>query len=116
MWDGAPRHIGEISQPAAPGRNLDARRGLEPQGKLRKGRQTMLGKIAGALIGERLAGKNNGARGAILGIVAETVVKRVIPTVAAAAILGFAYKKAKNALDGKEPSYPSDASPSPPSG
>ena len=74
----------------------------------------MLGKIAAAIIGERMAGRNTGARGAIKGILVETVAKKVIPTVAAAAILGYAYKKARRYLD-REPSYPSDASPSPPS-
>ncbi len=79
----------------------------------------MLGKIAGALIGERVAGRNRGAKGAILGIVAETVVRKVVPTIAAIAILSFAYKKARDFLDEEfgegEPSYPSDATPSSPS-
>jgi hypothetical protein len=74
----------------------------------------MLGKIAAAIIGERLAGKNKGARGAIAGIAVETIAKRVIPAIAAAAVLGYVYKKAKGSL-GREPGYPSDASPSPPS-
>ena len=79
----------------------------------------MLGKIAGALIGERIAGRNKGAKGAILGIVAETVVRKVVPTVAAIAILGFAYKKARDFLEEEfgdsEPAYPSEATPSSPS-
>ena len=75
----------------------------------------MLGKVAAAIIGDRMAGRNKGAKGAITGIVVETVAKKVIPTMAAAAVLGFAYKKAKDYLD-REPSYPSDATPSPPSG
>jgi hypothetical protein len=72
----------------------------------------MLGKIAAALIGDRVAGRNKGASGAIKGILVETVAKKVIPTIAAAAILGFAYKKAKGFFGKEEPSYPSDASPS----
>lgn len=75
----------------------------------------MLGKIAAAIIGERLAGKNKGAKGAIIGIAVETVAKRVVPAIAAAAVLGYAYKKAKDYLD-REPVYPSEATPSPPSG
>jgi len=79
----------------------------------------MLGKIAGALIGERIAGRNKGAKGAILGVVAETVVRKVVPTVAAIAILGFAYKKARDFLKeefgGNGPAYPSEATPSSPS-
>jgi hypothetical protein len=73
----------------------------------------MLGKIAAAIIGERLAGKNERAKGAIIGVAVETVAKRVIPAIAAAAVLGYAYKKAKNYLN-REPAYPSDATPSPP--
>ena len=75
----------------------------------------MLGKIAAAIIGDRLAGKNRGAKGAIVGIAVETVAKRVIPAIAAAAVLGYAYRKAKGSRD-REPAYPSDAAPSPPSG
>jgi 3-methyladenine DNA glycosylase Mpg len=75
----------------------------------------MLGKIAAALIGERIGGKNKGAGGAVKGIVVETVAKKLIPTIAAAAILGYAYKKTKDILGREGPSYPSDASPSPPS-
>ncbi|HEU5066918.1 MAG TPA: hypothetical protein VFT61_01855 [Sphingomicrobium sp.] len=79
----------------------------------------MLGKIAGALIGERIAGRNRGAKGAILGVVAETVIRKVVPTVAAIAILGFAYKKARDFLEEEfgdnEPTYPSEATPSSPS-
>jgi hypothetical protein len=78
----------------------------------------MLGKIAGALIGERVAGRNKGAKGAILGVVAETVVRKVVPTIAAIAILGYAYKKTKDFLEeefgGEKPSYPPDATPSSP--
>lgn len=76
----------------------------------------MLGKIAGAVIGGRLAGKNKGASGAVKGILVESVAKRLIPTIAAAAVLGYAYKKAKGSLDREPPSYPSDAEPSSPSG
>ena len=79
----------------------------------------MLGKIAGALIGERIAGRNRGAKGATLGVVAETVIRKVVPTVAAIAILGFAYKKARDFLEEEfgdnEPAYPSEATPSSPS-
>ena len=76
----------------------------------------MLGKIAAAVVGDRIAGRNKGAKGAVLGIVAATALKRVIPTIAAAAILGYAYKKAKNFLEENEPDYPSEATPSPPAG
>lgn len=76
----------------------------------------MLGKIAGALIGEHFSKRKGSAKGAIVGVVAETVIKKVVPTIAAVAILAYAYKKAKDFLEeefgGDEPAYPSDASPS----
>ena len=79
----------------------------------------MLGKIAGALIGERIAGRKSGAKGAILGIVAETVVRKAVPTVAAIAILGYAYKKTKVFLwaefGDSQPAYSPEATPSSPS-
>jgi hypothetical protein len=60
----------------------------------------MLGKIAAAIIGDKLAGKNEGGKGAVLGVVAATVAKKAIPTVAAVAILGYAAKKAKDYFGG----------------
>lgn len=59
----------------------------------------MLGKILGALIGERVAGKNHGAAGAAAGVAAETFVKKVVPTIAAVAILAYAYKKTRDFLE-----------------
>jgi hypothetical protein len=79
----------------------------------------MLGKIAAAIIGDRMSRKGKGASGAVKGIVIETVAKKLIPAIAAAAILGYAYKKAKHLYEeefgDEEPGYPSDASPSSPS-
>ncbi len=75
----------------------------------------MLGKIAAAIVGGRPAGKDKGASGAVKGILLETGAKRLVPPLAAAAVLGYAYKKTKDTLD-RKPSYPSDAEPSPPSG
>jgi hypothetical protein len=59
----------------------------------------MLGKIAAAIIGEKIAGRNEGGKGAVLGVIAATVARKVVPTVAAVAILGYAAKKAKDYLD-----------------
>jgi hypothetical protein len=61
----------------------------------------MLGKIAAAIIGEKIAGRNEGGKGAVLGVIAATVARKVVPTVAAVAILGYAAKKAKDYLDGQ---------------
>ena len=74
----------------------------------------MLGKLAGAWIGERVAGKNRRAKGAILGYGAAALAKRGIPAIAAVALGGWAFKKWRDKRRAR-PSYPSDASPSPPS-
>ena len=111
-WDGAPTDLGGNSQPRG-NRRLSQGLGLQ---EIWKGR-TMLGKIAGAMIGAKIAGRNKGARGAVAGVAVETLARRVIPAIAAAAILGYAFKKAKGALAGRSPpSYPSDESPAPPPG
>ena len=53
----------------------------------------MLGKLLGALVGEKLAGENQGAKGAILGYGAASLAKRGIPTIAALALGGWLFKK-----------------------
>jgi len=56
----------------------------------------MLGKLAGAWLGERIAGRNEGAKGAILGYGAAALARRSVPTLAALAIGGWAFKKWRN--------------------
>lgn len=76
----------------------------------------MIGKLFGAWVGEKIAGRNEGAKGAILGYGAAVVAKRAIPTIAAIALGGWAFKKWR-APKRSHPDYPSDASPaSPPPG
>jgi hypothetical protein len=53
----------------------------------------MLGKLAGAWIGKKVAGRNERAKGAILGYGAAAVAKRSVPLLAGAAIGGWAFKK-----------------------
>ena len=53
----------------------------------------MLGKLFGAWLGEKVAGGNEGAKGAILGYGAAAIAKRSIPTLAALALGGWAFKK-----------------------
>ena len=55
----------------------------------------MLGKLAGAWLGEKVAGPNKGAKGAILGYGAAALARRSVPTLAAAAAIGWGYKKWK---------------------
>ncbi|HWC57125.1 MAG TPA: hypothetical protein VG434_09195 [Sphingomicrobium sp.] len=71
----------------------------------------MIGKLFGAWLGEKVAGKNEGAKGAILGYGAAALAKRSVPTLAAVALGGWAFKKWRDRRR-SEPSYPSDASPS----
>ena len=74
----------------------------------------MIGKLLGAWVGEKVAGPNSGAKGAILGAGAVAVAKRAVPTIAALAVLGWGVNKLRRLRSA--PSYPSEATPSPPSG
>lgn len=76
----------------------------------------MLGKIAGAMIGRRLAGRNSGAKGALLGYGVAALARRGLAPLAAVAALGWGAKKLYERRRGRTPSYPSDAAPAPPEG
>lgn len=70
----------------------------------------MLGKLAGAWIGGKVARRNEGGKGALLGAGAVTVGKRVAPTLVALALGGWAFKKWREHKRSR-PSYPTDAEP-----
>ena len=70
----------------------------------------MLGKLAGAWIGAKVAGRNEAAKGAILGAGAVALAKRAVPTLAALALGGWAYKKWRDKRR-VHPSYPAEAKP-----
>jgi len=70
----------------------------------------MIGKLLGAWLGEKIAGRNEGAKGAILGYGAVAVGKRVLPTLAAAAAVGWGWKKWREHRR-SHPSYPAEAGP-----
>jgi hypothetical protein len=70
----------------------------------------MLGKLAGAWLGEKIAGPNRGARGAIIGYGAAALARRSVPALAAVALAGWGFRKLRDRRRG-QPSYPSDASP-----
>lgn len=53
----------------------------------------MIGKLLGAWIGDKVAAKNEGAKGAIMGYGAAALAKRSVPTLAALALGGWAFKK-----------------------
>lgn len=77
----------------------------------------MLGKLAGALIGKRLAGRNHGLKGALLGYGATALARRGLGTLGVGLALGWGAKKLyEKRQERKRPSYPSEATPSPPSG
>jgi hypothetical protein len=71
----------------------------------------MLGKLAGAWLGEKVAGKNEGAKGAVLGYSAAALAKRSVPTLVAFALAGWAFRKWRDKRRAS-PSYPSDSAPS----
>ena len=73
----------------------------------------MLGKIVGAIIGDKMAGKNSGAKGVLIGAGVAAVAKRGLPTLLGAAALGYGLKKLWDwKTESDSPSYPSDATPS----
>jgi hypothetical protein len=80
-----------------------------PQRK--KQEQVMIGKLFGAWLGEKVAGRNEGAKGAILGYGAAALARRSVPTLAALALGGWAYRKWRDRRR-SNPSYPSEATPS----
>ncbi|MFL6759483.1 hypothetical protein [Sphingomonas sp.] len=73
----------------------------------------MLGKLAGAWLGEKIAGEGQGAKGAILGYGAASLAKRSVPTLAALALGGWAFRKWRRKRRANA-AYPSEAAPSSP--
>jgi hypothetical protein len=71
----------------------------------------MIGKLFGSWLVEKIAGRNEGAKGAMLGYGTAALAKRSIPTLAALALGGWAFKKWRERRR-EAPSYPSDATPS----
>ena len=77
----------------------------------------MLGKIAGAIIGEKIAGRNQGVRGALLGAGIASIARRGCGPLALALGAGWAAKKMwDKRQDRRHPHYPSSASPASRSG
>jgi hypothetical protein len=74
----------------------------------------MIGKLFGAWLGEKIVGENEGAKGAILGYGAASLARRSVPTIAALALGGWAFRKWRNRRRA-DASYPSEAAPSSPS-
>ena len=70
----------------------------------------MIGKLFGAWLGGKVAGEKQGAKGAILGYGAAALAKRSVPTLAAVALGGWAFKKWREKRR-DHASYPSTAAP-----
>ena len=75
----------------------------------------MFGKLAGAWLGSKVAGRRSGAKGAILGLGAAALARRSVPALAAVALGGWAFSRWRERRN-RAPSYPSDAAPTPPVG
>lgn len=74
----------------------------------------MLGKIAGALIGNRIAGRNDGLKGAILGAAGARIASRGLGPLGTALAVGYGAKKLYewNRNRKVNPRFPADATPS----
>ena len=59
----------------------------------------MIGKLFGAWLGEKVAGENQGAKGAILGYGAAAIARRSVPALAAVALGGWAFRKWRSRRD-----------------
>jgi hypothetical protein len=115
-----PQNREKLSQKLTNGGFYQPRVGAESQASVGNIRQyqrveraeefNMLGKLAGAWIGSKVAGENESAKGAILGAGAVAVGKRLVPTLAALALGGWAFKKWRDKRR-EEPSYPAEATP-----
>jgi hypothetical protein len=73
----------------------------------------MIGKLLSAWVGEKVAGKNAGAKGAMIGYGTAALAKRSVPALATLALGGWAFRKWREHKR-SQPRYPSEADPSPP--
>ncbi len=71
----------------------------------------MLGKLVGAIIGEKVAGRNRGAKGALLGAGVAAVARRGFGPLAGVLALGWGAKKLYEWRKGRPPTFPKDATP-----
>jgi hypothetical protein len=77
----------------------------------------MFGKLAGAWLGNRIAGRNSGAKGALLGLGATALARRGLGPLAIGALAVWGAKKLYEQRSGRRsPIYPSDATPASPAG
>lgn len=72
----------------------------------------MFGKLLGAFLGEKIAGSNSGAKGAILGFGAAAIARRSIPALAVVGLVGWGARKLLKRRNAA-PAYPPEATPTP---
>jgi hypothetical protein len=72
---------------------------------------SMFGKLAGAWLGNKMASRNSGAKGAILGYGAAALAKRGLGPLAVGAAALWGFNKLRDRRN-RAPRYPSEASPS----
>ena len=75
----------------------------------------MIGKLAGAWLGNRMAGQHTGARGALLGYGAAALAKRGLGPIATVAAIGWGVNKLMERRRSRA-TYPSSATPASPAG
>lgn len=73
----------------------------------------MLGKIAGAILGNKLAGRNDGVKGAILGAAGARIASRGLGPLGTALMVGYGAKKLIdwNRERKANPRFPASATP-----
>ena len=72
----------------------------------------MLGKLAGAFIGSRVAGRQSGTRGALLGLGIAAIARRGLGPLGLALGAGWAAKKLyARRQESKAPTFPADVQP-----
>ena len=74
----------------------------------------MLGKLAGAFLGRRFAGRNQGIKGAALGYGAAALAKRGLGPLGLALGLGWGAKKHYDRRRARTARFPADATPARP--
>ena len=74
----------------------------------------MFGKLAGAWLGSRIAGRNSGAKGAALGIGAAALARRGLGPLALGAAAVWGARKLMERRRARGAAYPSEATPSSP--